>query len=134
MNAARPFALTRLVPFLAQRVLELKAKKGQAEIVTEAGFTNANVMSMLKAGSIRLPLDRVAPLATALEVDPTYLMLLSLEPAVGDTDARAILETFSRSVTSNELAWVLAIREASRMSDPPLTKRGRTAVFAVFGK
>lgn len=134
MNAARPFAATRLTSFLAKRVLELRPRKTQAEIATQAGFTNANVMSMLKAGSIRLPHDRVVPLANALEVDATFLMLLSLEQAVGDTDAKAILEVFSRAVTSHELVWVLAIREASGMTDPPLTKRGRTAIFGVFGK
>ena len=134
MNAARPFAGTRLPSFITASVLAMKARSTQAEIATKAGFTNANVMSMLKAGSIRLPLDRVQPLARALEVDPSYLMLLALEQMVGDTDAQAIVAILSGAVTANEHAWIEALREASGMADPPLTKRGRTAIFGVFGK
>jgi hypothetical protein len=134
MNAARPFAGTRLPAFIAKSVLALKPKKTQAEIATQAGFTNANVMSMLKAGSIRLPLDRVQPLANALEVDPAYLMLLSLEQMVGDTDAKAIVEILSGAVTRNEMGWIEALREASGLTNPSLTKRGRTAIFGIFGK
>lgn len=78
----------------------------QAEIATQAGFTSANMMSMLKSGAIRLPLDRVQPLATALEVDPSFLMLLTLEQMVGDTDAEAIVEILSGAVTRNEMSWI----------------------------
>ena len=134
MNAARPFAGTRLPAFIAKSVLALKPRKTQAEIATQAGFTSANMMSMLKSGAIRLPLDRVQALATALEVDAGYLMLLALEQMVGDTDAKAIVDILSGAVTRNEMSWIEAIREASDMSDPPLTKRGRTAIFGVFGR
>jgi hypothetical protein len=134
MNAARPFAATRLPSFITTSVLAMKARSTQAEIATKAGFTNANVMSMLKSGSIRLPLDRVQPLSRALEVDPSYLMLLALEQMVGDTDAQAIVAILGGAVTANEHAWIEALREASGMADPPLTKRGRTAIFGVFGK
>lgn len=134
MNAARPFAGTKLTAYLATRILELRPKKSQAEIATEAGFTNANVMSMLKAGSIRLPLDRVPALAAALEVDPRYLFLLAIEQLAGDTTAMAIEKIFSTVVTENELDWVHAVREASDGTNPSLTRRGRTAIFGVFGK
>jgi transcriptional regulator with XRE-family HTH domain len=106
MNAARPFAGTRLPAFIAKSVLALKPKRTQAEFATQAGFTSANMMSMLKSGAIRLPLDRVQPLATALEVDPSFLMLLTLEQMVGDTDAEAIVEILSGAVTRNEMSWI----------------------------
>jgi hypothetical protein len=134
MNAARPYAGTRLLSFVAKSVLALKPRKTQAEIATQAGFPSANMMSMLKSGALRLPLDRVQPLASALEVDAAYLMLLALEQMVGDTDAKAIVDILSGAMTRNEKTWLQAIREASDMSDPPLTKRGRTAIFGIFGK
>ena len=89
---------------------------------------------MLKAGSIRLPLDRVLPLAGALEVDPAFLMLLGLEQAVGSIGAKAIIEIFGGAVTTNEIAWIHALREASGLTDPPLTRRGRAAIFSIWGK
>lgn len=134
MIAARPFAGTKLTTFLTSRVLELRPKKSQAEIATEAGFGNANMMSMLKAGSVRLPLDRVPALALALETDPVHLFLLALEQLAGDTTAMAFQEIFGTVVTENELDWVRAVREASDGTNPSLTRRGRTAIFGVFGK
>lgn len=134
MNAARPFAGTRLTAFLTSRVLELKPRKSQAEIATEAGFGNANMMSMLKAGSVRLPLDRVPALAVALETDPVHLFLLAIEQLAGDTTAMAFQKIFGTVVTENELDWVRAVREASDGTNPSLTRRGRTAIFGVFGK
>jgi hypothetical protein len=134
MNAARPFAGTKLTTFLTSRVLELRPKKSQAEIATEAGFGNANMMSMLKAGRVRLPLDRVPALALALETDPVHLFLLALDQMAGDTTAKAFEYIFGTVVTENELDWVLAVREASDGANPSLTRRGRTAIFRVFGK
>lgn len=134
MNAARPFAETRLAAYLTKRILELKGKKTQAQIATEAGFTSANMISILKVGSTRLPLDRVAQLAIALEADPAYLMLMALEQASGDTHAKAMVDIFGGVVTRNEMTIILAVREASDMTDPPLTRRGRAAIQAAFGK
>ena len=134
MNAARPFATTRLTAYLTKRILELKPKKSQAEVATEAGFNSANVMSMLKVGSTRLPLDRVPALAAALEVDPVHLFLLAIEQLAGDTTAMAFQKIFGNVVTENELDWVRAVREASDGTNPSLTRRGRTAIFGVFGK
>lgn len=134
MNAARPFAGTKLTTFLTSRVLELRPRKSQAEIATAAGFGNANMMSMLKAGSVRLPLDRVPALAVALETDPVHLFLLALEQLAGDTTAMAFQKIFGTVVTENELDWVRAVREASDGTNSSLTRRGRTAIFGVFGK
>jgi hypothetical protein len=133
MSPRKPFAATRLTEYLAKRVLELRPKK-QSEIASQAGFVNANMVTMIKQGSTRLPLDRVVPLAKALEADPAYLLLLALEQMVGRTDANAIMSVMSTSVTQNEMGWVTAVREASGLTDPPLTRRGRAAIFGVFGK
>jgi len=134
LSAPKPFAGTRLASYLTKRILELRPTKTQAEIATQAGFVNPNMIAMIKAGSNRLPIDRVPALARALEADPAYVLLLALEQMVGSTEAQAIVSILSTAVTNNEMAWVEAIREASGMTDPPLTRRGRAAIFAVFGK
>jgi hypothetical protein len=132
--ALKPFGDTRLVPYLTKRILELRPNKTQAEIASQAGFINVNMLSQIKAGTNCLPIDRVPALARALEADPAYLLLLALEQRVGSTEAQAIVSILSTAVTQNEMGWVEAIREASDLSDPPLTRRGRTAIFGVFGK
>ena len=131
---SKPYAGTRLTVYLTKRILELRPTKTQAEVATQAGFVNVNMLAMIKAGSNRLPIDRVSALAKALDVDSTYLMLLALEQMVGSTEAQAIVSILSNAVTQHEMGWVTAIREASEMSDPPLTRRARTAIFGVFGK
>lgn len=134
MSAGKPFAGSRLATYVAKRVLELRPTKSQAEIAAETGYVNANVVAMIKSGATRLPIDRVPALAKALDCDPAYLLLLALEQTVGSTEAAAITSILSNAVTNNEMAWVRALREASDMSDPPLTRRARAAIFGVFGK
>jgi len=131
---SKPFENSRLAQFVTTRVLELRGRKTQAEIAAQAGFTNPNVMSMLKSGANKLPLDRVPSLAKALECDPAYLLLLALEQAEGNTTAVALMEIMGTPVTSNELGWLREIRDASENTDPRLTGRGRTALRAIFGK
>ena len=130
----RPHAETRLAKFISHRVAELRPKKSQIEIATAAGFVNPNMVSMLKNGSAKLPLDRVPSLARALECDPAYLLRLTLEQVAGDTGAHAIMEIMGTPVTVNEMGWLQEIREASDQTDPRMTARGRSAIRSVFGK
>ena len=69
-TSGKPYANTRLAKYLEKRILELKSTKSQAVIATEAGFPQPNMLSMLKSGTNKLPLDRVPGLAKALDCDP----------------------------------------------------------------
>ena len=90
------------------------------------------MITMLKQGDTKLPLDRVAALARALEVDPRRLYLLALDQEGHSTTAAEIEEIFNAIVTRNEAEWLEAIREASDHSDPALTKRARAAIMSIF--
>ncbi len=130
----KPYADTRLAKYIDKRVMEMRPKKSQNEIAAEAGFVSVNMLSMVKAGSTKLPLDRVPTLARALECDPAYLLRLTLEQVVGDTAANAIVEIMGTPVTANERGWLQEIREASGHSDPRMTARSRAAIRAIFGQ
>lgn len=130
----KPHEDTRLAKYVERRVLELKSKKSQLQIASEAGFPNPNMVTMIKNGSSKLALDRVPSMARALECDPGYLMRLSLEQAIGDTAAQAIVEIFGTPVTANELGWLQEVREASEHCDPRMTSRSKAAVRSIFGK
>lgn len=134
MPANKPFAGTRLTSFLQKRILELRSIKTQAEIANETGFINPNMLSIIKTGSNRLPIDRVPALAKALNTDPRHLLQLALEQWVGGTAARTFDEIFGTIVTLNEIAWLNEIRDASGHSDPTMTTRARSALRAIFGK
>ncbi|EEW26910.1 hypothetical protein Rsw2DRAFT_0145 [Rhodobacter ferrooxidans] len=51
--ANRPHADTELAKYLTRRGLELRPKT-QADIATEAGFANANFLTMVKQGASKL--------------------------------------------------------------------------------
>jgi len=134
MIKGRPYAHTRLAQFITKRVLELRPKKSQLEIATEAGFVNANMVSIIKSGATKVPLDRVPALARALDTDPRLLFRLALEQAGGETTRMAVEEIFGTIVSRNEVGWLEEVRDASGNTDPALTSRARSAVRAIFGK
>lgn len=129
-----PYETSAAAIFIAARIHDLAYRKSQAEIASEAGFPNANMMTFLKNGRNKVPLDRVPSLAKALEIDPAYLMRLALDQAVGATAAKAITEIFGTPATENEQGWLAEIRAASGNSDPRLTARSRAALRGIFGK
>jgi transcriptional regulator with XRE-family HTH domain len=129
-----PYATSPATLFLAARIRDLSHRKSQQEIASEAGFPNPNMITLLKTGKNKIPLDRVPSMARALECDAGYLMRLALDQAVGVTAAKAITEIFGSPVTSNERGWLEEIRSASDNSDPRLTARSRATLRGIFGK
>jgi transcriptional regulator with XRE-family HTH domain len=133
-NMTNPYQNTATAKLISDRVRDLSHRKTQAEIASEAGFANANMMTFLKNGRNKVPLDRVPSLAKALEVDPAYLMRLALDQAVGATAAKALNEIFGTPATENERGWLNELRDASDNTDPRLTARSRTALRGIFNK
>jgi len=54
----KPHEDTQLAQFVERRILELRTKKTQAEIAAQAGFNNANMVTMIKQGKSKAALDR----------------------------------------------------------------------------
>ena len=129
----RPYEDTEAAMFISKSIAALSAKKSQLKIAIEAGFPNPNMLSMIKNGSNRVPFDRVADLAKALEVDPAFLLRLAMKQSPDDALALAILEIYDEPITKNERGWIKVIREASGDTDPPVTTRRRRLVAALFG-
>jgi hypothetical protein len=50
--------------------------KNQRMIAEECGYANPNIVTMMKRGSTKMPLDKVALIAKSLEVDPRHLLRL----------------------------------------------------------
>lgn len=129
----RPFSDTRLVHYLDRQITKLSARKTQADIARQAGFAQPTMMANLRNGSNRLPLDRVPGLAKALECDPAYLFGMAVEQH-SKSLALVLEEIYGTHVTRNEVAWLAAIREASKHTDPTLTVKARKAIGGIFGR
>lgn len=132
--SGRPFSDTRLPGYIEKKILELRPRKTQLAIASEAGFVSPNMLAMIKSGTNKLPLDRVASLAKALECDPVMLFILALEQLDGNTTEQAIRQIFGTLLTENEVAWLEEIRRASDHSNPSLTARARSAIRGIFGR
>ena len=127
-TAAKPYADTRLVKFLEKRILELKPRKTQSAIASEAGFPQTNMLANIKTGANKLPLDRVPG------SDPKLLFMMAVEQLGEDTTALAIRNIFGTIVSDNELDWIGELRSASDHADPSLTAKSRSAIRAIFNK
>lgn len=123
MNA--PYRHSPLARYLAKRVFELSAHKTQADIAREAGFRSANILSMMKSGETKLPLDRVPALARALAADPRLLLRMALQQIGLEGTRDAMDEIIGTVLSANELGWIQAIREISNDRDPVLTDQLR---------
>ncbi|MBC2834080.1 XRE family transcriptional regulator [Paragemmobacter straminiformis] len=112
-----PYASSQLAQFIDRRIEELHHKT-QADIAREAGFRNANFITMLKMGNAKLALDRVPALAKALEADPAFVMRLAVEQSFGPEMLKLLSELLGDTMTENEKEWIKIIRDSSPNTDP----------------
>lgn len=71
--------LSRIARFVAERISELQGIRNQREVAQIAGYTNPNMITMIKQGMTKVSVDRVMDLAKALDTDPAPLMRMALE-------------------------------------------------------
>ncbi len=113
--------LSRIAIFVRDRVEELKGVRSQREIAEVAGYTNPNMITMIKQGLTKVALDRVFLLAKALDADEKKLMRMALEQFYPSAVIRDLENAMGVIATSNEIKILEVIREASKNSDPKLT-------------
>src|SRR5262245_7251874 len=101
----RPIARHRRTPLTHYlcRAIEAQAKLGkdQRRIAQEIGYDQANMLSMLKAGSTKVPMGRIPALARALNIDPASLFRLALEQ-YWPNEHGTIAQIFGTLCSSNE--------------------------------
>lgn len=104
---------SRVAQFISRRIDELRPRRSQLEIGIAAGFKAQNMISMVKTGDVKLPMDRVAALAKALECDPAVLARLALEQFFDEPVLEMILGLAETHRASRELdvvaTWSIAV-------------------------
>jgi ABC-type transporter Mla maintaining outer membrane lipid asymmetry ATPase subunit MlaF len=125
----RPYANTKVARFLDKHI-DQKVSKSHREIAQAAGWTQSNMVTMIKKGDAKLPLDRVAGLARAIDVDPMYLFRLALEQFMGDDPQSA--KMIDAVVSANEVEIINIIREASDSEDPKVNDRQTAGLKELF--
>ena len=114
--------------FIAGRIDHLQGRRSQQEIAHAAGFKSPNMLSMVKDGKAKLPLERVIALAKALECDPRHLMRLALEQNLTQPVLDEIFASSGGLSTANEQAILQEIRRLAGNSDPVLTPELKKAL------
>ena len=59
--------------------------KTQADIAREVGFERPNVISMLKAGLMRMPIERIPAFSRATGIDPQLLIRVAMTEYMPET-------------------------------------------------
>jgi hypothetical protein len=95
--------------------------KSQTQIAQECGFEHPNVVSMLKQGSMKVPIARVGQIARALDLDPVALLRSVMLEYVPDA-WYAIEEVMAVSaVTRHEWTLLQSLRKATDYADSSAT-------------
>lgn len=128
MNKQLPQRPT-VAEFLADRIAVID--KTQRDIAEECGFEHPNVITMFKNGQTKLPINRIGPLAKALDVDPVHLLRLVMLEYLPDTWQAIESLMQSTVLTANELEMVRAFREVTGDGDARAVVIDRSAVIAI---
>ena len=123
---------SRAANYIRRRIHDLQGIRTQREIAVLAGLKSVNMLSMMKDGTAKVPLDRVVPLAAALDCDPGHLFRLTLEQ-IYDADVLEDFYTYAATATSrNERVWLHELRALSADTDPELTEERARLLGAMF--
>jgi len=93
--------------------------KSQTEIAQQAGFDKPNVITMIKQGKTKVPLNKIGSMAKALEIDPVHFMKMCLNEYLPDLADTIQQITNQPIITKNEMDFITVIR-SSKVDNPKL--------------
>jgi hypothetical protein len=93
-----------------------ESAKTQREIAMECGWS-PNVITMVKTGEMRLPLDKVGQLASAININPGILFWMVMKEYAPDTLNAIETDVTDLVVHPHELAVLAAYRKLAGGTD-----------------
>ena len=112
------------------QLIKLSGKR-QKEISDAVGYTNPNVVTMIKQGKTKLPINKVPAFAKVLNVDPVHLLRLTINEYMPQTWA-AIEQVLGRTLlTDNERRMVEVVRKATGGKDVQLDRDQERAIAQI---
>lgn len=113
-SAARPKNVAEYITWQIQL-----CGKAQTEIAEQAGFEKPNVITMIKQGKTKVPLNKIGSLAKALEIDPVFFMKMVISEYLPDLSEMIQHITNQPILSKNELEFIEVIR-SSEVVNPRL--------------
>lgn len=108
-------ARKKLGDLIAERQLDLDLTN--QDIASAIGYANQNIISMIKKGRTKLPLERVTRMADVLGLDRADLLRMALKEYSPEL-LKAIEDNLGAIVTKNEQALLEIWRDATDHKDP----------------
>lgn len=120
---------SRTALFLAEAIEH--SSKTQREIARDAGFNRPNVLSMMKAGDTKVPIERIPALAKACGADARRFLWIALEeyhPEIWEV----ILGSRGGLLTTTEMDLVTLFRICDDACDVEITEEVAARLMDVF--
>jgi len=116
------------------RQIELCGKT-QAVVARESGFPQANMISMIKSGTTKVPISKVSQIAKAIGVDPMYLFRLVMaeyQPELWGAIEHIVMA--QGVLTESEAEIIATIRESSVPNPKIKTDEDRLILLEAISK
>jgi hypothetical protein len=107
----KPAKVTSVAEYIAMQIK--LCGKSQIDIARETGFDKPNIITMIKQGKTKLPMDKIGRFAKAIGVDPIHLFRLCMNEYWSDTWAEIERLIGQPVLTMNELEIIEIIRQSS---------------------
>jgi DNA-binding Xre family transcriptional regulator len=130
-SSSKAYGNTKIAQYVSKRIALLSGVKSQKQIAREVGYDRPNMLSMMKTGATKVPLEKVPALAKALGCDIGHLMRLGLEQYWPDK-LDVIHEVFGRLVTGNEWKIVQVFRQETHDTDPRIDEETITKLRLIL--
>jgi len=124
MNVSKEVGRPRTVAEYLDWQIHLCGRK-QRDMAKDMGFDKPNIITMIKQGKTKLPLDKVGRMAKAIGVDPIFLFRMCMNEYMPETWTAIEHLLEQPIVTRNEMAIVEVIREANPGNPKLITQEER---------
>lgn len=94
--------MSEMARLVTARLEDISFQKNQREVADEVGFSNRNMLSLIKNGQTKLSLDRVPAMAKALGLDLDVVLLPALRQYYDEDVISMLRETFGKTQTRTE--------------------------------
>lgn len=106
--------------------------KTDDQIAQEMGFDRVTAFTMIKQGTVKLPVQKIAALASALSIEPALVLRQLLAETMPDVLAAIDALSPTPALTANETRLVEAYRQLSKGRDvSPLVVDGNSIIALV---
>lgn len=106
--------------------------KSQIDIAREAGFAKPNIITMIKLGNTKLPIEKIGKFAKAIEVDAIHLFKLCMLEYYPENWAEIQRLVGQPVMTLNEMEILETIRESNVVNPKLRTEEDKVALLSVI--